>query len=261
VSVVDVDGDGEPDRAYVADVRGNLYRIDFPSPGDAMDTSKWANKITKIATLGGKVFFAPDVVVTKDYVAVLVGTGDREKPLLVSTADNFFMIKDKVGTARPAPLAKSDLTRVAKIDNTTMAPTLPAAQPVIDDEGCYLELATNGEKVVNAPFSIAGATYFGTNRPTPANATSCRADLGEAHGYKFPLFCSAVSKPTQIVGGGLPPSPVGGIVTLNVNGVDTKMPFIIGGGEGGSSFVPGKPVWPVPPIRTRQNWHIDNRNK
>jgi type IV pilus assembly protein PilY1 len=33
VTIVDVDGDGEPDRAYVADVRGELYRIDLPTTG------------------------------------------------------------------------------------------------------------------------------------------------------------------------------------------------------------------------------------
>ena len=40
VTVVDVNGDGEPDRAYVADVRGHLYRIDFPTSGDLL-TPVW----------------------------------------------------------------------------------------------------------------------------------------------------------------------------------------------------------------------------
>jgi type IV pilus assembly protein PilY1 len=214
----------------------------------------------KIASLGGKVFFAPDVVVTKQFIAVLVGTGDREKPLLVSTADNFFLVKDEVGAPRTTALVKADLTRVAKIDNTTMQPTLanPSANSA---NGCYLELATNGEKVVNAAFSIAGATYFGTNRPKPASSTSCSADLGEAYAYKFPLFCGVPTKPNQIVGGGLPPSPVGGIVTIQVDGRDVKMPFIIGSGEGGSSFKPGEPKPPIPPVRTRQHWRIDNTNR
>jgi len=268
VTVVDVDGNGEPDRAYVADVRGNLYRIDFPI-ANHLTQAAWANvKAVKIAQLEGKVFFAPDVVVTKDYVAVLVGTGDREKPLLNSTSDRFFLIKDTVGNPRmdtnippgPLVLTRSDLTRVAKIDNVSMQPTELAAG-ASDAEGCYLDLATNGEKVVNAPFSIAGVTYFGTNRPKPANSTTCTADLGEAYAYKFPLFCGAPKAPVPLVGGGLPPSPVGGIVTIKVNGVDTKMPFIIGSGKGGSTFAPAEPKPEVPPIRTRQNWRIDNSNK
>jgi type IV pilus assembly protein PilY1 len=264
-TIVDIDGDGQPDRAYIADVRGGLYRIDFPT-ANHLTAAAWINvKAVKIADLGGKVFYAPDVVVTKDYVAVLVGTGDREKPLLNTTADNFFMIKDNVGPPRtfggnPLVLTKSELTRVAKIDNTSMQPTNVVAN-VNDDEGCYLELATNGEKVVNAPFTIGGVTYFGTNRPTPANATTCSADLGEAYAYRFPLFCAAPKTPIKLTGGGLPPSPVGGIVTIDVNGVPTKVPFIIGGGDGASPFKPGEPKPPVSPIRTRQNWRIDNTNR
>lgn len=260
VAVVDTNGDKQPDRAYVADVRGNLYRIDFPEGEDLTDPDSWSDvEAVKIAALGGKVFYPPDVVATKNFIAVLVGTGDREKPLLVSTSDNFFLIKDTIGDPRAIPLTKGDLTRVAKIDNASMQPT-SVIDPVSDAEGCYLELATNGEKVVNAPFTIAGVTYFGTNRPKPSNPNVCSADLGEAYGYKFPLFCGVPSS-TQIVGGGLPPSPVGGIVELTVDGTPVKVPFIIGGGEGGNAFKPGQPNPPVPPIRTRLNWRIDNSNR
>jgi type IV pilus assembly protein PilY1 len=262
VVVVDVKGDGVPDRAYFADVRGNLYRIDLPPPADILDSAKWtdANRAVKIAELGGKMFFAPDVVVTSQFVAVLVGSGDREKPLMISTSDNFFMVKDTLGAARETPLVKADLTRVARIDNATMQP-VDVVSPVNDPEGCYIELATNGEKVVNAPFSIAGTTYFGTNRPTPAGAASCTADLGEAHAYAFPLFCTA-PRVTRLVGGGLPPSPVGGIVEIDTgDGKPILVPFIIGGGAGGSAFKPERATPAISPVRTRLNWHINNANR
>jgi len=261
VTIVDVDGDGEPDRAYVADVRGELYRIDLPTTGDRLDAATWsAVSAVKIASLGGKVFFPPDVVVTKNFVAVLVGTGDREKPLLNSTTDKFVLVRDTVG-ATPVPLRTiSDLALVASVDSATMTLTAPGT-PASSVNGCYINLATNGEKTVNAPFTIAGATYFGTNRPKPAGSNSCSADLGEAYAYKFPLFCSVPPAPNRVVGGGLLPSPVGGIVTVNVNGTDVKMPFIIGSGEGNSAFKPAEPRPPVPPVRTRQNWRIDNSNR
>ncbi len=38
-----------------------------------------------------KVFFAPDVVITRNYSAILFGTGDREKPLIGTTNDRFFL--------------------------------------------------------------------------------------------------------------------------------------------------------------------------
>ncbi len=264
VTLTDVNGDGTADRAYVADVRGNVYRIDFPASGDPLLPDTWTGvSAVKIASLGGKVFYPPDVVVTKNFVSVLVGTGDREKPLTTSTSDNFFMLKDTVGAPRATALTAADLTKVAQIDNTSMAPVVPdgTPSPVNDAEGCYIGLATNGEKVVNAPFTIAGTTYFGTNRPTPANTQSCSSGLGQAFAYQFPLFCVAPPKPTELVGGGLPPSPVGGIVVMNVNGTETKMPFVIGGGTGGSPFKPEKPTPPISPVRTRLNWHIDNSNR
>jgi len=193
---------------------------------------------------------------------VLVGTGDREKPLLNTTADKFALIRDKVGPASPT-LTIADLAEVASVNNVnmTLAPPLKPATPAKYANGCYINLATNGEKAINAPFTIAGATFFGTNRPTPANANSCSADLGQAFAYKFPLFCTVPATPTQVIGGGLLPSPVGGIVTVNVNGADVKMPFIIGSGEGNSAFKPGEPKPPIPPIRTRQHWRIDNSNR
>jgi len=261
VTIVDVDGDGEPDRAYVADVRGGLYRVDFPKTGDRTLPATWsAVTAVKIASLGGKVFFPPDVVVTKNFVAVLTGTGDREKPLLNTTADKFVLVRDNLGAPRSTVLTIADLAEVASVNNSNMQLVAPST-PATSTNGCYINLATNGEKAINAPFTIAGATYFGTNRPKPASSTSCSADLGEAYAYKFPLFCSVPAAPIQVVGGGMLPSPVGGIVTVKVNGVDTKMPFIIGSGEGGSAFKPGEPKPPVPPIRTRQNWRIDNSNR
>lgn len=265
VTVVDVDGDGNPDRAYVADVRGILYRIDFPKGKDPLASASWtgvqAVKIASLSPVGSvnKVFFPPDVVVTKSYVAVMVGTGDREKPLLATTSDRFALVKDTLGEPRGTPLQLSDLALIATVDNATMRP-VPTSPTPNAANGCYVNLATNGEKVVNAPFTIAGATYFGTNRPR-SNGNVCSADLGEAYAYKFPLFCVAPPPPSRLEGGGLPPSPVGGIVTMKVNGVDKQVPFLIGGGAGASPFRPEEPRPPIPPRRTRQYWHILNQNR
>jgi hypothetical protein len=38
------------------------------------------------------------------------------------------------------------------------------------------------------------------------------------------------------------------------------MPFLIGG-TGPSSFDVGEPKPPIPPVRTRQHWRIDNTNR
>jgi type IV pilus assembly protein PilY1 len=265
VTVVDVTLDGRPDRAYAVDVRGNVYRIDLPATGDVLDPTTWnGTTAVKIAKLGGKVFYAADVVVTEEFVAVLVGTGDREKPLLTSkiwgdgNAEGFFMIKDtKVGLPPPAtPFEPKDLSLIARVNKDTMRVESVAPDANLVKNGCYMTLAENGEKVVNAPTTIGGVAYFGTNRPTPGDSLSCRASLGEAYAYRFPLFCKTPNN-TKLATGGLPPSPVAGVVLID----GKKVPFIIGGGTRGSSFSPEEPKPAVSPVRQRQFWYIDNRNR
>lgn len=268
VTVVDIDNNGIPDRAYAIDVRGNLYRIDLPTSGVITEVSTWSGtRAVKIAALGGKAFYAPDVVVTQDFIAVLAGTGDREKPLLVSkilgsgASEGFYMVKDtKLGQApRLSVLTASDLALIATVNKDTMLVESAVPNASLLDNGCFMTLASNGEKVVNAPTTIGGVSYFGTNRPAPASALVCNG-LGEAYAYKFPLFCRAPTS-TKLTSGGLPPSAVAGIVTIDVNGTPTQVPFIIGGGQRGSPFSPEQPKPAVPPVRQRQFWYINNSNR
>ena len=78
---------------------------------------------------------------------------------------------------------------------------------------------------------------------------------------------------TTFATGGLPPSPVAGLVTVPVNGTDRLVPFCLGcgnpmaGSEGGaagpddtSSLGGSKPKIPVPPIRKRIYWYIDRHD-
>ena len=46
--------------------------------------------------------------------------------------------------------------------------------------------------------SSTSKPFFGTNRPTPAGTPICKADLGEAYAYKFPLFCGVPAAPTAL---------------------------------------------------------------
>lgn len=84
------------------------------------------------------------------------------------------------------------------------------------------------EQTVNKALTIAGITYFGTNAPSAVSATSCTANLGIARGYAVDyLTGNATGGGTRsgvYVGGGMPPSPVAGVV--NIDG--TKYPFCIG---------------------------------
>ncbi len=159
VTIVNVDRDakGFADRAYVGDLAGNVWRMDLDDPASSTnDSAGW--KLHKLASLGArKFFYPPDVVLGATFHAVLIGSGDREKPLAATSSDRFYMIKDaKLGLdgTGQTPIVEGDL--VANTADSTSA------------KGWYYSLNVNGEKVVNAPLTIGGVVYFGTNRPVPA---------------------------------------------------------------------------------------------
>ena len=250
IALIDSDFDGYIDRAYAVDIGGALWRIDFET---AVTNSPATWTIYQLADLSGgstttKFFFGPDVIVTRSFAALMLGSGDREKPLLSTTQDHFFQILDRnIGKGAPTPsptaIAMGDLTPSGTVSSTTGA-------------GCYVTLAT-GEKVVNASTSIGGNSYFGTNRPSPSSqdSQSCSANLGIAKTYAMPLFCVTPTG-TTLTGGGLPPTPVSGIVTIGSGDTSIKVPFIIGAPNPKNSAIEGGRVNPTINVpRNRIYWY------
>lgn len=250
VTLVDSDFDRKVDRAYAVDLGGQVYRIDFETSAGNNDPDDWT--IYKVADLSGgtstgrKFFYGPDVVVTKNFAALMVGSGDREKPLLTATQDHFFQIFDwrteKGAPSSTAPMQFTDLTAMGSVSQVSRT-------------GCYMALA-QGEKVVNAATSIGGQSYFGTNRPSASSAGNiCSANLGVAKSYAMPLFCVA-STGQVLAGGGLPPSPVAGIVSVQkADGTFQQVPFVIGAPNARNSAIEGSPVQPViSSPRQRRYW-------
>lgn len=273
ITLVDRDSDGYIDRLYAGDTGGNLWRVDLrPAPvGSAdpdNDTSNWQASL--FAALGGtgsphrKFFFPPDVVVTKTFDAVAAVTGDREHPLSGSSANSvknrFYMIKDtNVGDDG------SNWTPVRDDTGTTVDvkpdALFDATSATYDNSGSgyYITLEGAGEKGVNAPVSFGGSVYFGTNQPVETPLT-CKANLGEARGYRV-NFLSGATVSNQFVGGGLPPSPVVGIVEIVLSdGSVTRQPFVIGGGggqaaDGTSALGVERAKIPIPTARRRTYWY------
>lgn len=258
VALVDADFDGFVDRAYAVDLSGSIYRLDVEK-GTSTLQADWG--MFKLAALGGggvrKFFYPPDVIVTPNYAAVLAGSGDREKPLSKTSADAFFTVYDTL-TSKGTP--------------GSFTPIQAASLGLIGAEndktaGCYLPMSTAGEKIVNAPVTVAGITYFGTNKPKAASATTCSANLGDAKVYGVPLFCKSPTS-QDLVGGGLPPSPVTGTVMVsykvtNEAGVETtvekQVPFIIGAPNTKGSSIEGSKVKPtIIPVRKRSYWYLKN---
>jgi type IV pilus assembly protein PilY1 len=162
----------------------------------------------------------------------------------------------------PADLFNATIT---PYDGTVRGFYIRLVNFVKDANGNPTLVEEKGEKVVNAPTTVGGRTFFGTNTPIPPSATVCAPDLGVARGYSFDVV---TGESTFVVfrGGGLPPSPVTGLVTVDVGGVPTLVPFLIGGGspvpcvgpDCDSSLGGGKPPIPITPIRTRTYWYREH---
>lgn len=232
--------------AYAADTGGYLYRINVGTYDGATFSSTWTNNSAAsnitIANLSEtnqarKFLFGPDVIVYRGYNGVAIGSGDREHPLINSYACNnfassgvknqFYIIKDRPGVYPATPITPNDLT-----DVTT---NFAATTSTINNNGLRFDLVdpanptSRCEQTVNKSLTIAGVTYFGTNRPKRSSElTSCGVNLGLARGYGVSFLTGRPvdnnSRSVIFTAGGLPPSPVAGIVDIDGN----KTPFCIG---------------------------------
>lgn len=253
VSFVDRDNDGYVERLYAADLGGNVWRVDL-EPGAGNTPDHW--QVTKLAALGcdvgvcasgttpRKFFYPPNVVFVgaaggaTSYDAVLLGAGDREHPLLSTAAgsaynvvNRFYLLKDgHTGNDATSSPAGATITETASAPEGLFDAT--SANYDGTRRGYYVTLAT-GEKVVNASLTVRGTTFFGTNQPQAASSNSCSANLGIARGYALSPF-TAIKNSSVYDGGGLPPSPVAGVVTFVVNGQSVQQSFCVGCGGGGA---------------------------
>ncbi|MET0069082.1 MAG: VWA domain-containing protein [Candidatus Thiodiazotropha sp.] len=96
---VDINANNVIDRLYATDVGGRVIRVDIPD-SEFADTSMAGGIIADIYAPGElrKFFNTPEVgyynIGSTQYLAILVGSGNRSNPLDVSVTDRFYMIKD-----------------------------------------------------------------------------------------------------------------------------------------------------------------------
>ncbi|MDQ9169779.1 pilus assembly protein PilY [Oxalobacteraceae bacterium R-40] len=252
IFIVPDENTGKIKHAYAADLGGNVYRINI----GALAPEDWT--ITKIASLGcdttatctanRKFMFSPDVIEDDGTYTLLIGSGDREKPLnsvtypsTMSVANHFFMFKDKPSDAIWLSSETANCGS-AVICKASLYPILNSSTPTSADlatkKGWYLGLRNitrDGkvatEQVVTSAITVFDVVTFSTHIPAIPVAGACTSTLGNSAVYnidyknaKSPNGATA-SRYEPISGGGLPPSPVAGMVTLDDG---STVPFCIG---------------------------------
>ena len=245
------DKEGYAEYLYASDTGGNVYRINVGTSAPA----SWT--ITKIASLGcatanencspnRKFLFGPDVVVEKNYNVVLVGSGDREKPLAAfsaatSVTNYFFMLKDKPNdsswlTEEAVNCNGSSVYCLQSLLLINGSSTADPTQEALDSKkGWYLTLVPKEQVVTNA-ITLFGTTTFSTHEPATADADACKNNLGTARVYNIKYLNAAAANKNEnrsaiVDGGGLSPSPTAGVVTLDDG---TNVPYVIGASKDSS---------------------------
>jgi len=248
------DSNGNVTYVYATDTGGNVYRINvgtIDTTGTVFTswTSNSAASNILLASLSEpnqarKFLYGPSIVPTANYNAVLVGSGDREHPLVTDYSCNnysttlgayvtnqFYMLIDNPANGYPSPaLTPSDLVDVTT--GTTTSTTTSGVTTITNSVGP--SSSTKGwkfnfgqcEQTVNEALTIGGVAYFGTNTPS-SGGTSCTANLGTANGYSVDYLTGNPNGGIRYgvyVGGGMPPSPVAGVVSIS----GVKYPFCIG---------------------------------
>lgn len=226
-----LDANKKAKYGYTADMGGNVYRLSFGTGG----TSTWS--ITKIASLGcdtpslctdsvanRKFGFAPSVVTADGSTYyVMLGSGEREKPVgyyaaAKSVTNYFFAIKDAPSdttwlTSQFATCGGNFICRAS----LTSIPAGSTSPTTVSDKGWYLGL-TSSEQVVTSALTIFGVVSFSTHQPAVYSADACTANLGTTLVYNISYLNAepfGESRYSDVAGDGLPPSPLGGRVTLD----------------------------------------------
>jgi type IV pilus assembly protein PilY1 len=227
--------------AYAVDLGGNIYRIDMGSN----TPSSWT--MTKIASLGcsntatcaanRKFMFAADAVVQNGIYTLLLGSGDREKPLLYtsgssvvnSVSNYFFAVQDNPASNTWLSSELANCGSAMLCLNSLLAissSTAPSASALAAKKGWFMSLDST-EQVVTSAITIYGTIYFSTHQPAVANPATCITNLGTTRLYTVPFTAPAITR-VVLPPVGLPPSPVAGVVQVNNNNDTQMVPFCIG---------------------------------
>lgn len=267
------DNDGKARYIYIADLGGNIYRISGVTANtEIAENAASAWTMTKIAAFGGsgssnrKFMFGPDVVDENGTYVLLLGSGDREKPVdffanAGAVNNRFYMVKDRptdiswlVSEATNCGSAVMCEASLFAITNSTT----PSDADLALKKGWMLTMGTS-EQIVTSAITVFGTVTFSTHQPSGIQTDACTPTLGTARVYNINYLNAApptglLVRGAEIAGGGLPPSPVAGQVILDDG---TTVPFIIGSGTD-SALQGGLPPSPPTVVRpkSRVYWNI-----
>jgi type IV pilus assembly protein PilY1 len=236
IKTIDLDGDALVDRIYAADVAGRIIRVDLAAGrgGIVADINAGSSSYRKF-------FNAPQVGYYSkggaQFLALLIGTGDRSDPLDSTVLDRFYMIKDQDLWFAPATY-----TTVTETDLENASSSAVDRSVVLDNAsgGWYMNFSSSEKSFSQAvlyDYAIFFTTYSavraedlgdceargatGTARLYGINMIDANAVIHWGGDSDAPLSASDRSDTLNMLG--IPPSP-----TLVFPGEDNDGTQVIG---------------------------------
>lgn len=206
ISVIDRNHDGYADHMYVADMGGQIFRLDIYN-GESVNDLVSGNLIADFAgdteDTNRRFYYGPDVseilLGDEQYYAVAIGSGFRAGPLNTVIDDEFYMIKDTgVFTidsdgkfALPEQtITSSDLYDATEhlLSSSNSEEQSLAQQAFADKQGWFMRLTQGGEKVLSSPLILDYKIFFTTYLPASASTSLCAPPTGNSRAYLVNLF-------------------------------------------------------------------------
>ena len=208
--LLDLDGDGRIDRAYVLDVVGNLWRIDFENGRDA-GTLASAHRLARLNAAGRRFHSTPDTSVLDigmhSRLAIAMGSGSLMRPRDAAVEDALFVVHDEIAGPPARDLEGADL-----VDATHVPDGLPPDAP-----GWIFRLDAHGagEKIAGPTVTFDHVLRFQTYQPLPDDpAAPCGPPRSVSRHHALDIrtarpYATAVEsedeEPEEIEASGLPP--------------------------------------------------------
>lgn len=228
VGIVDSDGDGLIDTAYVGDFGGNMWRFKFCLDNTtSCSTSSWTGGLLYRQSTGQIRPIYSGLTITKDpsgNIWVYWGSGDKQCPNDPNAQERFYAVRDD----RTSTFTFGDLENL----------TGPSQTYGGTKNGWSIQIPGNGEKILSDPVVFGGAVYFTTFTPASGSTSPCQSGgTGRLYGVNYLTGGGALSSGARSVtlsGTGIPSSP---IISMNPNTGQPDMYVTISGGGGVDSGV------------------------
>ncbi|MBN1378660.1 MAG: VWA domain-containing protein [Gammaproteobacteria bacterium] len=192
VVIFDSNGDGYSDRIYVADMGGQLWRVDLAS--DLSTGNNGSTKIGKLAELSStasladnrRFFYPPDVVEVIDhnysdiprYNLIMLVSGERARPLSKSVQDRVYAIRDANIASIPDTGytidTGSDLYDVTSnlVQQGSDEQKAAEIEALKTSGGWFINLEEPGEKGIAKGIVLDNKFFFTTFRPENSGSAS-----------------------------------------------------------------------------------------